>query len=184
MLAPWSSSRASAGRASRRASAWGRRSPGATGRRPWSARSRAWPSAAAAACPGSPRAPRPAGPTGGAARPARPRPGPARSAQERAAGDGRVREWSHRGSALVLDQTRMPLMTFAPSTPVSFASRPWNLTVKASWSMPSRCSIVAWRSWTVHDVLDGGVAELVGGAVDEAALDARRRRARSDIALM
>ena len=41
-------------------------------------------------------------------------------------------------------------MTFAPSTPVSRASRPWNLTLKASWSMPSRCSIVAWRSWTVH----------------------------------
>ena len=47
-------------------------------------------------------------------------------------------------------QIRMPLMTFAPSTPVSLASRPWNLTVKASWSMPSWCSIVAWRSWTVQ----------------------------------
>ena len=37
-----------------------------------------------------------------------------------------------------------------PSTPVSLASSPWNLTLKASWSMPSWCSIVAWRSWTVQ----------------------------------
>ncbi len=29
------------------------------------------------------------------------------------------------------------VMTRAPSTPVSFASRPWNFTLKASWRMPS-----------------------------------------------
>ena len=38
--------------------------------------------------------------------------------------------------------------------------------------MPSWCSIVACRSWTVHDVLDGGIAQLVGRAVDEAAANA------------
>ena len=32
---------------------------------------------------------------------------------------------------------RIFLMTFAPSTPVSFASRPWNLKLKASCWMPS-----------------------------------------------
>ena len=47
-------------------------------------------------------------------------------------------------------QARIPWMTLAPSTPVSLASRPWNLTLKASCSMPSWCSIVACRSCTVQ----------------------------------
>ena len=40
--------------------------------------------------------------------------------------------------------------TRAPSTPVSLASSPWNLTLKASCWMPSWCSIVACRSWAVQ----------------------------------
>ena len=50
----------------------------------------------------------------------------------------------------VIDQLRISLITVAPSTPVSLASRPWNLTLKASCSMPSWWSIVAWRSCTVQ----------------------------------
>ena len=49
-----------------------------------------------------------------------------------------------------LFQARIPRMTVALSTPVSLASRPWNLTLKASWSMPSWWSIVACRSCTVQ----------------------------------
>jgi hypothetical protein len=46
-------------------------------------------------------------------------------------------------------QPRISWMTFAPSTPLSLASRPWNFTLKESWRIPRRSSIVAWRSCTV-----------------------------------
>ena len=55
------------------------------------------------------------------------------------------------GSAVApVAQARISFNTRAPSTPVSLASSPWNLTLKASCWMPSWCSIVACRSWTVQ----------------------------------
>ncbi len=39
-------------------------------------------------------------------------------------------------------------VTTLPLTSVRRKSRPWNLYVSFSWSTPSRCSIVAWRSCT------------------------------------
>ena len=55
---------------------------------------------------------------------------------------------SSRSSSTGGSQVTIFSRTLGFSTPVSLASRPWNLTLKASWSMPSRCSIVACRSWT------------------------------------
>ena len=63
-------------------------------------------------------------------------------------------------------------MTLAPSTPVSLASRPWNLNAEG---VVLDAELVQHRGvQVVHgaDVLDGGVAEFVGRAVDDAALDA------------
>ena len=42
---------------------------------------------------------------------------------------------------------KIPLTTF-PAIPVKRASSPWNFTVSRLWSMPSTCSIVAWKSGT------------------------------------
>ena len=44
------------------------------------------------------------------------------------------------------DYAKISLITWQGSTPVSLASRPWNLTEKRSWSKPSNCRIVAWKS--------------------------------------
>ena len=43
-------------------------------------------------------------------------------------------------------QARIGFTTLAVSTPVSFASKPWCRYVNRSWSMPNRCSRVAWKS--------------------------------------
>ena len=61
-----------------------------------------------------------------------------------------VRSGSDRLRHVSLFQARIPRMTVGRSTPVSLASRPWNLTLKASWLIPSWWSIVACRSCTVH----------------------------------
>jgi hypothetical protein len=61
-------------------------------------------------------------------------------------------------------------MIFAASTPVSRASRPWCRTENRSWLNPSRCSTVAWKVADVDRILDDVVAEVVGLAVDGAAL--------------
>jgi len=47
-------------------------------------------------------------------------------------------------------QASSAFTTFACSTPVSLKSSPCVLKVKRSWSMPSKCSTVAWKSrtWT------------------------------------
>jgi len=42
---------------------------------------------------------------------------------------------------------RIPFTTL-PAMPVNRASNPWNFTVKRLWSMPSKCSMVAWKSGT------------------------------------
>src|ERR1017187_8138931 len=42
---------------------------------------------------------------------------------------------------------RIPFTTL-PAMPVNRASRPWNFTVRRLWSMPSTCSMVAWKSGT------------------------------------
>jgi type II secretion system protein G len=39
--------------------------------------------------------------------------------------------------------------TSSPAIPVSRTSRPWNFMLRRLWSIPQRCSIVAWRSWTL-----------------------------------
>ena len=77
--------------------------------------------------------------------------------------------------------------TSLPWTSVSRKSRPWNLYVSFSWSMPSRCSIVACRSCTSTGSLDDVVAEVVGLADGHARLDAaagqpHRERARMVVA--
>jgi len=53
-------------------------------------------------------------------------------------------------TALRWSHARMSVSTFAPSTPVSLASRPWNFTLKPAWSMPKQWSMVACMSWTVQ----------------------------------
>ena len=62
------------------------------------------------------------------------------------------------------DQARICFTTF-PCTSVRRKSRPWNLKVSCVWSMPSRCRIVAFRSWTSTGSLDDVVGEVVGLAV-------------------
>ena len=66
----------------------------------------------------------------------------------------------------------MDSTTLHGSTPVSFASSPWNLTEKREWSMPQSLSIVAWRSCMETTSSHGTIAEFVRRAVRDAALDA------------
>ena len=68
-----------------------------------------------------------------------------------------------------------------PCTSVSRRSVPLWRNVSFSWSIPSRCRIVAWRSWTSF-AFDALPRPLVALAVRDAALDAgagqpRHRRA-------
>src|SRR5262245_43297234 len=51
------------------------------------------------------------------------------------------------GQDLFRGHARSSLITCDGSTPVRRWSRPWYLTVKRSWSKPSICSTVAWKSW-------------------------------------
>src|SRR5262249_9548480 len=53
----------------------------------------------------------------------------------------------HEGSRGGSDQGRISLMTW-PCTSVRRRSMPLWRTVSRSWSMPSRCSTVAWTSYT------------------------------------
>ena len=52
------------------------------------------------------------------------------------------------GEAKTPAQARIPSTTLPP-TFVKRASMPWNLTVRRRWLMPSRWSMVAWRSLTL-----------------------------------
>jgi hypothetical protein len=47
-----------------------------------------------------------------------------------------------------LDRQARIALTTLPCTSVRRKSRPWNLYVSRVWSMPSRCRMVAFRSWT------------------------------------
>ncbi len=51
------------------------------------------------------------------------------------------------GEISAADQARI-CFTTSPWTSVSRKSRPTSLKVSRVWSIPSRYSIVAWRSWT------------------------------------
>ena len=62
-------------------------------------------------------------------------------------------------------------MTFPPLM-VSLSSRPSRGKVSRRWSMPIKCRIVAWISWTCTLVFDRPQTELVGRAVSAASLDA------------
>ena len=63
-----------------------------------------------------------------------------------------------------------------PWTSVSRMSRPPWKYVKSVWSKPSRCKIVACKSWTWTLFLDGRVAEVVGRPISLAPLDAAARQ--------
>ena len=83
---------------------------------------------------------------------------------------------------MLASHARILLTGFAGSTPVRRWSRPWNLNVKRSWSMPRQCRIVAFRSLTWTGFCDDVVAEVVGLAVDDAALDAAAGQPHAEVA--
>ena len=62
---------------------------------------------------------------------------------------------------------RIPSITL-PETLVRRASRPWNLTVSLVCSMPSSAQHRRVEIVDIDRILDGGIAEFIGRAVDDA----------------